>query len=76
MVWTSTSSTGTFKLQGSLDNISYSDLSTAGVVASVGDVSLINANQIPFKYVRLNYTATVAGDGLVTILVSAKSVGA
>ena len=75
-VWTSTTSTGTFKLQGSLDNLSYADLGTAGIVASVGDVSLINANQIPFKYVRMSYTPTVAGDGVCTIQMSAKSVGA
>ena len=73
---TTSDSEGTFKLQGSLDGDNWADLGTAGVVAAANDVSVINANQIPFTQVRLAYTATTPGTGTVIILFSARTVGA
>lgn len=76
IVVNTTNSTGDFVLQGSLDNSNWADLLACGSVAAANDVILVNANQIPFKYVRLKYTSTVAGTGTCSIKLMARTVGA
>lgn len=73
---TTSDSTGAFTLQGSLDGISYATMLACGTVAAANDTIIINANQVPFKYIRLSYTAATPGTGTCTIFMAAKSVGA
>jgi len=66
-VWTGTP-TGTFKVEGSLDNISFFDTGTATTpAAGAAGSQLINFGfPIGFAYMRLTYTNT-AGAGLLTV---------
>lgn len=73
---TTTDSVGTFTMQVSLDGTNFADLALAGAVAAANDVSVINANQLPFTQVRLSYTATTPGTGTAVILFTAKTLGA
>lgn len=87
---TTTNSTGTFSVQGSLDYVPASinsiavagnwiDLSLSGgtpSAAAANDSILISLNQLPFSAVRISYTSTIAGTGTAAIRVMTKTVGA
>lgn len=86
---TTSNSTGTFSVQGSLDYVqqtqdtkgvagNWVDLSLGGgtpTVAAANDTILINLNQLPFNAVRLAYTSTIAGTGIADIYVMEKQIG-
>jgi len=83
---TTTNSTGTFAVQGSLDynkdvdgNVTnpgtWTTLPLGGgtpSVAAANDVILINLNQLPFNAVRLAYTSSIAGTGTCNIYIMHK----
>lgn len=86
---TTTNSTGTIAVQGSLDYVpanngaqvantgTWVDLTLGGGTPTVGaanDSILINLQQVPFHAVRLVYTSTVAGTGTANIYVMAKMI--
>lgn len=70
--WTG-SPVGTFNVQGSVDQISWSTLTTNPVITAAGspDNGLFDLNQLSFPFVRLIYTAT-SGTGTLVAKVSAK----
>ena len=72
---TTSNSTGTFAVQGSLDSVNWASLSLSGtpVAAAANDVIVININQFPFTYIRLAYTSTVAGTGTCDVYIDAKA---
>lgn len=86
---TTSNSTGTFSVQGSLDYQAgtaqvpavagnWTDLSLGGgtpTVAAANDTILINLNQLPFNAIRLAYTSTIAGTGTCTIILMSKQLG-
>ena len=69
-------STGNFFLQGSLNGTTWADILPCGNVAATNDVIAVNANQIPYTQIRLRYAPTVAGTGTVSILITARAIGA
>lgn len=82
---TTSNSTGTFAVQGSLDyvqagmggpgvagNWTSLNLSAVPTVAAANDTILINLNQVPYPALRLAYTAGTAGTGTCKIIVTAK----
>jgi hypothetical protein len=85
---TTTNSTGTFSVQGSLDfnQATFDQLGTAGnwadltlggitpapVAAGVNDTIIINLNQVPFNALRISYTSSVAGTGHADIIFMSK----
>ena len=84
---TTSDSTGTFSVQGSLDFQQASgteqaiagnwiDLELDGVPTAAGanDNILINLNQIPFRALRVAYTPTVAGTGTCDVIVMSKEI--
>lgn len=85
---TTSNSTGTFSVQGSLDyeqakfdqlgiTGNWIDLSLGGgtpTISAANDNIIINLNQVPFNALRLHYTSTVAGTGTVDILFMSKMV--
>ncbi len=85
---TTTNSTGTFSVQGSLDYQQstfnqlgvtghWVDLSLGGgvpTVAAANDSIIINLNQIPFNALRLAYTAGTAGTGHADIYFMSKEI--
>lgn len=87
---TTTNSTGTFSVQGSLDytidetvnNVSnpgnWITLKLAGgvpTISAASDQILIDLNQLSFNAVRLVYTSTVAGTGTCDIFVMGRQIG-
>lgn len=85
---TTTNSTGSFKVQASLDYVPadgiqtgraghWVDLVLSGTpsVAAANDDINISFNQMPFQAIRLIYTPTVAGTGTCTIYVMGKQIG-
>lgn len=87
---TTTNSTGTFVVQGSIDYAisepggavtnagNWCDLPLGGgtpTVAAANDVILIDMNQLPYVAVRVKYTSTVAGTGICDIYILAKQLG-
>lgn len=86
---TTTNSTGTFSIQGSLDYVqeqpnirgvtgNWTDLSLGGgtpTVAAANDTILINLNQLPFNALRVAYTSTIAGTGTANIYIMTKQIG-
>lgn len=86
---TTSNSTGTFKVQGSLDYTineptnkvtntgNWADLPLTGspVAAAANDVIVINMNQLPYNAIRLVYTSTVAGTGTAAIYLMARQLG-
>lgn len=85
---TTSDSTGTFKVQASVDHqdqnavqqpntgnwvdLPLGGATTSPVVAAANDVIIINLNQLPFNAIRLTYTAGTAGTGVVDIWVEEK----
>ena len=87
---TTTNSTGTFSVQGSLDYVpqtpsgplansgNWADLALGGgtpSAAAANDVILIELSQVPFRALRIAYTSTIAGTGTCDIIVMNKAVG-
>lgn len=87
---TTSNSTGTFVVQGSLDYTvdepggtvtnpgNWIDLTLGGgtiLVSAASDQILIDLNQLPFNAVRLKYTSTVPGTGTCDIYILCKQVG-
>ena len=88
---TTSDSSGTFAVEASMDyepgtsnNTSPAvagswavlPLSGTPTVAGSSDTIAISLNQVPYKALRISYTPTVAGTGVVDILIMAKTVGA
>lgn len=83
-------STGTFKVQGSIDykansigdnsqvgSANWVDLTLGGGTPSANaanDSIIIDLNQLPFNAVRLVYTSTIAGTGHCDIWIMAKEI--
>lgn len=88
---TTTNSTGTFAVEGSLDYVpsnavqgkpaaagNWATLNLSGgtpSVAAANDVILIDLNQLPYKAIRLKYTSTIAGTGTCAIYLNARQLG-
>lgn len=86
---TTSNSTGSFSVQGSVDYIprtfeapgntgNWVTLSLGGdllTVAAANDNMLINLSQVPFNALRIAYTSTVAGTGTCEIYVMTKQIG-
>lgn len=87
---TTSNSTGAFSVEASLDyspggpteNAAVSgnwvQLNLAGgnpTVAAANDSILVDLNQLPYKAVRLKYTAGTAGTGVCDIFLSARTLG-
>lgn len=85
---TTTDSTGTFLVQGSNDyqareavqipnvgnwvTLPLSGPNANPVVAAANDSILIDLKQLPFNAIRLSYTSTIAGTGVVDIFIECK----
>lgn len=84
---TASGSSGTFKVQASLDynpdvigtqadtTANWIDLTLAGgtpTISGSNDTILINLNQLPFNAIRLVYTSTVPGTGTCDIYIMSK----
>lgn len=85
---TTSNSTGTFKIQASLDYSTgpiagaansghWVDLTLDGTPTAAGanDTIMINLNQVPFNALRMVYTAGTAGTGHCDIFLTAKQIG-
>lgn len=88
---TTTNSTGTFGVQGSVDyqEATPNQLGNAGhwidlplggsaaapVAAAANDSILINLNQVPFNALRITYTSTIAGTGTAELWLLDKQIG-
>lgn len=72
--WTSTSAVGVISVQGSVDGMTWNDLTFTPSLTQPNSDSqsyLINLALIPFPYIRLKYTRT-SGTGTLTVYLSAK----
>lgn len=75
---TTSDSTGTFKIQATVDSVNWIDLDLGGGVPDVAAANvnhLINLNQVPFNALRVSYVPTIAGTGVCDVWVEAKQVG-
>lgn len=76
VAWESSNAVGVISVQGSVDNITFYDLTFDPVLAQPNSDDggyLINLALIPFMYIRLKYTKT-SGEGTLTATLSAKGV--
>lgn len=76
VAWTSSNAAGVISVQGSVDNITFNDLTFNPALAQPASNNgnyLINLALIPFPYIRLKYTRT-SGTGTLTATLSAKGV--
>jgi len=66
--------TGTFSVQGSVDNSTYIDvtLSPSPVASGSGDSILINMNNVAFTWIRVKYNRT-SGTGTLNANIVAKA---
>lgn len=84
---TTTNSTGTFTVQASLDYLKANGLENGRVgnwvtlplsgsptAGAANDSISISLNQLPFRAVRLVYTAAVAGTGVADIYIMSKEI--
>lgn len=87
---TTTNSTGTFAVQGSVDYVQATPIqpgnpgnwvsltlggtTAAPVAAAANDQIIINLNQVPFNALRIAYTSTVAGTGHADIYFMSKMI--
>jgi len=72
--WTSTDAVGVFSVQGSVDNVNFTDITFTPPLAQPNSDSneyLVNLALIPFTYIRPKYTWT-SGSGQMTVYMSAK----
>lgn len=67
--------TGTFDLQGSLDQTNWVSITLPSAAAFAGSATsiLMDLNQLSFPYIRIVYTRT-SGSGTLTIYASGKEV--
>lgn len=74
IVWTGTP-TGTFQVQGSLDQVTWNTLSLTPAPAATGSAGnyLVDLEGLSFPYIRTTYTFT-SGTGTLNILVGGKAV--
>lgn len=86
---TTTNSTGTFFVQGSLDYAidvttntvknsgTWADLNLSGspTVNAADDTILIDLNQLPYNAIRLRYASTIAGTGIASVYIMTKQIG-
>lgn len=74
LVWTGTP-TGTFQIQGSLDQVTWNSLSLTPAPAAAGAAGtyLIDLEGLSFPYIRTTYIAS-SGTGTLNVLVSGKGV--
>lgn len=74
LVWTGTP-TGTFSVEGSLDQVSWAALILNPTISAAGsaDNALIDLNQLSFPYIRVVYTAS-SGTGTLNALLGAKMI--
>ena len=75
LIWTGTP-TGSFSVQGTVDGTNWDDLtlSTNISAAGSGDTALVSLSDLPFKQIRVKYTAS-SGSGTLDVHVMAKQVG-
>lgn len=87
---TTSNSTGTFMVEGSLDYVqatanvtgvtghwiplTLGGTTAAPVAAAANDQIIINLNQVPFNALRMSYTSTIAGTGTADIYFMSKMV--
>lgn len=72
--WTSTNAVGVISVQGSVDGVTFNDLTFNPLLTQPNSDNgsyLINLALIPFPYIRLKYTRT-SGSGRLTVYMSAK----
>lgn len=68
--------TGSFFIDGSLDNINFDalTLSPAPTASGAADTILIDLNQLSFPYIRMRYVATSGTGTLTKYMISGKQV--
>ncbi len=74
VAWSSSDAVGTISVQGSVDGVTFSDLTFTPALAQPSSNSggyLINLALIPFTYIRFKYTR-VSGTGTMTVSMSVK----
>jgi len=74
VAWTSSDAVGVISVQGSVDNITFDDITFNPALAQPASNNggyLINLALIPFTYIRLKYTRT-SGTGNMTVTMSVK----
>jgi hypothetical protein len=74
IAWTSSNAIGVISVQGSVDNVTFNDLTFSPVLAQPASNNggyLVNLALIPFPYIRVKYTRT-SGTGNMTVSMSAK----
>lgn len=74
VAWTSSNAVGIISVQGSVDNVTFYDLTFSPALTQPNSNDggyLINLGLIPFPYVRLKYTRT-SGTGTMTASMSVK----
>ena len=74
VAWTSSDAVGVLAVQGSVDNVTFYDLTFAPALAQPNSDNggyLINLALCPFPYVRMTYTRT-SGSGTLSVILSAK----
>lgn len=69
-VWSGSSPAGSFVVQGSLDNTTFTDISTSSVSGNSGSI-LLNVELPAYGYVRCVYTRT-SGSGTLTVKMNTK----
>ncbi len=68
---------GIFTVNASLDGTAYMPLVLSGTPAVSGsaDTILISLNQVPFRFLTVNYTSSTAGTGSCDVWVMSKEIG-
>lgn len=68
---------GFFTVNASLDGVNYMPLVMSGTPAVSGsaDTVMISLNQVPFRYITVNYTSSTAGTGSCDVWVMSKEIG-
>lgn len=74
VAWTSSDAVGVISVQGSVDGVTFNDLTFSPVLTQPNSDNgsyLINLALIPFTYIRIKYTRT-SGSGALTVSMSMK----
>lgn len=74
VAWTSSNAVGVISIQGSVDNVTFYDLTFDPILAQPASNNggyLVNLALIPFPYIRVKYTRT-SGTGALVATLSAK----
>lgn len=72
--WTSSDAVGTISVQGSVDNVTFDDITFNPALSQPNSNDggyLVNLALIPFPYIRVKYTR-VSGSGALKVYLSAK----